>query len=436
MKFQVSAIALGCAALMSGCGGGGSSSSGGIEQSMTFSLPFSGTAVIGVPPATSTATLSAQATSGGPVTYTSNTPDTCSVSGDQLSLLKAGECSVTATQAGYNGYAPVSRRQVIVIPKNPQKIVKFPNPGWQPVGAGPVQLSASFDTNLPVTFTTKTPTVCSVSGNTMTTLGNGMCIVTATQAGTDIYATTAVDRNIPVGTELPAALNFLTGYKDNSHSVEGQIGWAGNQWWCMDCSNTAAADGKSFTFATSWGSAPKSQWDYNLTPKFTLFGRGLKDSDLYDLPNLIYRAGVKSTAFTPPLAAPIGVQIDIQGGLHFNLAQNPEWFGSTDNKFNVELFLGHFNPNKLVTDKDACAVTLKATVTPTAAAATDYNINLKNQFVISETCDLSGLDIWNELQTYPVTEIKFSASKANADTANASGQYVTQFKLSGPIFFQ
>ena len=114
MKFQVSAIALGCAALMSGCGGGSSSSSGGIEQSMTFSLPFSGTAVIGVPPATATATLQAEATSGGPVTYTSNTPDTCSVSGDKLSLLKAGECSVTATQAGYNGYAPVSRRQVLV----------------------------------------------------------------------------------------------------------------------------------------------------------------------------------------------------------------------------------------------------------------------------------------------------------------------------------
>jgi hypothetical protein len=268
----------------------------------------------------------------------------------------------------------------------------------------------------------------------MTTLANGMCIVTANQAGTDIYATTAVDRNIPVGTELPAALNFLTGYKDNTHTVEGQIGFPGNQWWCMDCSTVAAADGTSFTFTASWGAPPQpSQWDYNAA-MFQLFGRGFQDADLFDNPG--YRAGVKSTAFSGPLTAPKGVQIDIQGGLHFNLAQNTEWFGSTDNKFNVELFLGHFNPNKVDSNNNACAVTLKATVTPTTAAATDYSISLKNQFVISESCDLSGLDIWNELQTYPVTEIKFSASKPNADTANASGQYVTQFTLSGPIFFQ
>jgi hypothetical protein len=122
MKFQISAIALGCVTLLSRCGGGcGGSSSGGFEQTIDFLLPFSGKAVIGVPPATSTTKLNATASSGGPLTYTSNTPDVCSVSEDQLSLLKAGECSVTATRAGYKGYASVSKRQVFIVPKNQRR---------------------------------------------------------------------------------------------------------------------------------------------------------------------------------------------------------------------------------------------------------------------------------------------------------------------------
>ena len=145
MKFQVSAIALGCIALLSACGGGGGGGTdGAVEQTISFQLPFSGQALIGVPPNSATAKLSATASSGGPVTFTSNTPDICSVSGDQLTLLKLGECSVTATQAGSNGYAPVSQRQIFVVPKNPQMISMFPNPGWQPLDTKPVQLSATF----------------------------------------------------------------------------------------------------------------------------------------------------------------------------------------------------------------------------------------------------------------------------------------------------
>jgi hypothetical protein len=122
--------------------------------------------------------------------------------------------------------------------------------------------------------------------------------------------------------------------------------------------------------------------------------------------------------------------------MHFNLAQNPEWFGSSNNKFNVELILAHFNPNKVDSNNYACAVTVMATVQPTAAGATDYNISLKNQFTLSQSCDLSGLDAWNELQSYPVVEIRFSAVQPNGQTASASGTYDSRFTLTGPIYFQ
>jgi hypothetical protein len=434
MKFQVSAIALGCAALMAGCGGGGGSSDGGTAQSITFNFP--GGQTVGVPPSVTTTKLVALASGGGAVTFSSDTPTTCTVSGDTLSLIKAGECKVTAHQAGGNGFAAASQSQLFVIPKNLQAVAKFQNPGWQPVGGTPVQLSATLNSGLPVTYTSKTPTVCSISGNTMTPLDNGMCTITATQSGNDIYLPFTVDKNIPVGTELPAKLNFLTGYKDGTTTNEGLIGHPGNRWWCMQCTTQASNNGQTFTFNATWDSPPNpGDWNYDAA-WFTLFGANLTDAndvDLWKDEKNIYRGGVN--AFSLPTDPAKGVQIDIQGSLHFNLAQNPEWFGSSNNQFNVEVFLAHFNTSQVDANGHVCGVTLKATVTPTTAAATDYSLNLRNQFAISNTCGLSGLDLWTEAQTYPVVEIKFSAVP-NTTMANSAGKYVNEFTLTGPVYFQ
>jgi hypothetical protein len=160
------------------------------------------------------------------------------------------------------------------------------------------------------------------------------------------------------------------------------------------------------------------------------------DADLWDVSNspLWYRGGVK--AFTLPLATPKGVQIETQGALHFNLAENAEWFGTSDNSFSVELLLGHFDPSQTDGGGHACTVTLKATVKPTAAAATDYSVNLRNQFVFSETCGMSGLDVWNELLSYPVVGLRFSAVKSNSEVTDSSGKYVSQITLKAPVYFQ
>jgi hypothetical protein len=148
----------------------------------------------------------------------------------------------------------------------------------------------------------------------------------------------------------------------------------------------------------------------------------LTDTDLTS-PDGTYRDGIKDTGK--------GLRIDAQEALKFNLTQNAEWFGAANNKFNVELGIGHFN----LKDGKACNVILKATVQPTAAAA-DYTLGLKDKFAISETCGLTGLDLWNELQDYPIGEIKFSAVQPNGQVASSDGSYQTQFKLTGPIIFQ
>jgi hypothetical protein len=62
-------------------------------QTIAFTTP--GSLVVG-----GSTPLSATATSGLPVAFTSNTPGVCTVSGNGVTALAAGTCSVTASQPG------------------------------------------------------------------------------------------------------------------------------------------------------------------------------------------------------------------------------------------------------------------------------------------------------------------------------------------------
>jgi len=78
-------------------------------QTVTFALPATVNTSVKTLPLTSTTT------SGGAVTYESSTAGNCSVSGSTLTLLKSGNCSVTATQAGTSTLAPASATATTMI---------------------------------------------------------------------------------------------------------------------------------------------------------------------------------------------------------------------------------------------------------------------------------------------------------------------------------
>lgn len=52
--------------------------------------------------------VSAMDSAGLPISYTSSTPSVCTVSGNRVTLLAAGTCSITASQSGNGTYAPAS----------------------------------------------------------------------------------------------------------------------------------------------------------------------------------------------------------------------------------------------------------------------------------------------------------------------------------------
>lgn len=65
--------------------------------------------------ATKSLALVASASSGGVVTFSTTSTDSCSISGSTLNLLKSGNCVVTASQAGTPTLAPVSASATIVL---------------------------------------------------------------------------------------------------------------------------------------------------------------------------------------------------------------------------------------------------------------------------------------------------------------------------------
>jgi hypothetical protein len=422
MRFQLTTIGLACATLLAGCGGGGGKAGdSGMAQSVSF--PFPGGTTVAVPPTIATITLKATASSGRPIIYVSNTPGTCSVSGDTLSLLKAGECSVNANQAGGEGYAAATQRQLFVIPKRPAAIF-FRNPGAQPLDTQPLQLvAASTVAGLPLVFTTSTPTVCSVSGITLQKLGNGLCTVTATMDGGDIYETAQVVKTMPIGTALAPEIKFLNSYKNTTTTNEdGKVDPHGGStetgWWCNGwCDASVTADGSSISDTYTYKNAPYTDGRW---------WRVWAEMDVY-APHVSNLLDTKDT--------PDGVRIDAQAALKFNFSQNQEWFATGENQVEVDLILGHFN---LKANNDKCNVHVRATFKPSSPAPADYSLKLKD-FTVAEACELKDLNPWFELQDYPVVAVRFASPVGNfkvpTPTAPAPN-YQTTITLTGPISFQ
>lgn len=89
------------------------------SQTLTFNLLGS------TQLSTRTLNLTALASSGMTVSYSTSTPDVCSTNGSTLNLLKAGLCKVTASQIGSTTVAPVSTTQSITVTSNPASVKKI-----------------------------------------------------------------------------------------------------------------------------------------------------------------------------------------------------------------------------------------------------------------------------------------------------------------------
>jgi hypothetical protein len=187
---------------------GNGSYQGATQTTQTFSVGQGNqTIAFGTAPSiavSSNGALSATASSGLAVTFSSATPSVCTVAGNTVTGVSTGTCTIDANQAGNSNYfaAPQMTQSFMVnIASQTIAFTYLPN---VVVGTGD-SLSATASSGLAVTFSSATPSVCSVSGNTVTAIATGTCVVAADQPGNGNYsAATTADLSFQVSTALTA----------------------------------------------------------------------------------------------------------------------------------------------------------------------------------------------------------------------------------------
>ena len=149
------------------------------------------------------AVLSATASSGLTVTYTSKTPRICKLSGRTVTAIKVGSCTIAANQLGNANF--IAAREVtqdIAVTKIPQTI-RFSPITYIRVKHS-IQIPASSTSGLALKYKTFTPDICSVKGSTVTAIKVGSCTIAANQPGNaNFSAALQVTQAISVVRNLP-----------------------------------------------------------------------------------------------------------------------------------------------------------------------------------------------------------------------------------------
>ncbi len=156
---------------------------GKAEQSISFTSTVPGDAAVdGADYA-----VTAEATSGLEVTLGTNST-TCSVSGNIVSFIAAGDCVIDAEQAGNADFqAAPPQQQVISVAKGEQTIQFSSTAPVDAVYDGPgYEVTADASSGLEVTFSTSGD-ACTVAGNTVSFTGVGQCTLNADQPGNENY---------------------------------------------------------------------------------------------------------------------------------------------------------------------------------------------------------------------------------------------------------
>lgn len=134
--------------------------------------------------------LDATASSGLPIRYSTTTPDICTVDSDtaSASAISVGLCVVTADQSGDTHFAPARQvRQELQVLFDPNQTISF---GSAPVLSfgGTARVLATASSGLAVSYSSQTPTVCTVnSSGLVTDLTLGDCSIAADQDGLPEY---------------------------------------------------------------------------------------------------------------------------------------------------------------------------------------------------------------------------------------------------------
>ncbi|MBL7875554.1 MAG: DUF1573 domain-containing protein [Cyclobacteriaceae bacterium] len=132
--------------------------------------------------------LSATASSGLTVSYTSSNTSVATVSGSTVTIVGQGTTTITASQAGNGNYNAASAvQQSLTINAKQGQTITFNSLPSKTFGDAAFSLSATASSNLPVTYASSNTAVATIAGNTVTILAAGSTTITASQGGDATY---------------------------------------------------------------------------------------------------------------------------------------------------------------------------------------------------------------------------------------------------------
>ena len=148
--------------------------------------------------------LSATASSGLSVSFSSSDNTVAEVSGTTLTLKKGGSITITASQGGNGTYsaAPdvIQTLTVVDDTQQAQTITWTQALGTRAFGVADLDLNATTNSGLPITYLSSDSSVASIINSTyLKVIGAGTATITATQAGNGQYqAATSVAKDVTV----------------------------------------------------------------------------------------------------------------------------------------------------------------------------------------------------------------------------------------------
>ena len=152
---------------------------------------------------TATLPVATGGSGSGAITYESTTPSICTVSGETVTRVATGDCTVRATKAASANYASIFAESTfsVVMPPQPQAALAYSLTGYVfPANENTLQLPAATggSGSGAITYESTTPSKCTVSGTILTRVATGSCSVRATKAASGTYGSISAVGNIEI----------------------------------------------------------------------------------------------------------------------------------------------------------------------------------------------------------------------------------------------
>lgn len=146
--------------------------------------------------------LTASASSGLSVSYSSSNTDVATISGNIVTIVGSGTTIITASQAGndyYEAATSVDQTLLVIDASKLDQTITFGALSDATYGDAPFALSATASSGLAVSYLSSNTDVATISGNIVTIVGIGSTTITALQSGDDDYnPATPVEQTLTV----------------------------------------------------------------------------------------------------------------------------------------------------------------------------------------------------------------------------------------------